>query len=99
VGGPETKDAIRDHDDIRDGLRHAAQHPVGSQEWWQAVPGTRVANSDHMAEEEREALPDFRRHAAGCHRGPGQADWARRAAASNSRACTKAWGALPRNWR
>jgi hypothetical protein len=59
----ETKDAIRDHDDIRDGIRRARQHPPGSSEWWQAVADTRAANSDHMAEEEREALADFRRHA------------------------------------
>jgi hypothetical protein len=59
----EAKDAIRDHNDIRDGIRSASQHPVGSGDWWQAVIRTRMANSDHMAEEEREALADFRRHA------------------------------------
>ena len=59
----ETKDAIRDHDDIRVGIRRASQHPAGSDDWWQAVTDTRTANSDHMAEEEREALADFRRHA------------------------------------
>ena len=59
----ETKDAIHDHDDIRDGIRRASQHPVGSDDWWQAATDTRTANSDHMAEEEREALADFRRHA------------------------------------
>jgi hypothetical protein len=58
----ETEDAIRDHDDIRDGLRRASEQEVGSRAWWQAVTATRVANSDHMAEEEREALADFRRH-------------------------------------
>jgi len=62
--GEETKDAIRDHDDIRDGLRKAAQYRAGSPGWWQAVRDTRLANSDHMAEEEREALADFRRHAS-----------------------------------
>ena len=41
-----------------------SQQRVGTGEWWQAVARTRVANSDHMAEEEREALADFRRHAA-----------------------------------
>ena len=61
--GEETKDAIRDHDDIRAGLRKAARYRAGSQDWWQAVRDTRLANSDHMAEEEREALADFRRHA------------------------------------
>lgn len=60
----ETKDAIRDHDDIRDGIRRASQQPVGSDAWWQAVNDTQIANSDHMAEEEREALADFRRHAS-----------------------------------
>jgi hemerythrin HHE cation binding domain-containing protein len=59
----ETKDAIRDHGDIRDGIRRSRQHPVGSGDWWRAVSDTRIANSDHMAEEEREALADFRRHA------------------------------------
>jgi len=59
----ETKDAICDHDDIRDGIRRSRQHPVGSSDWWQAVRDTRIANSDHMAEEEREALADFRQHA------------------------------------
>ena len=59
----ETEDAIRDHNDIREGLRRAADQPAGSAAWWQAVTDTRIANSDHMAEEEREALADFRRHA------------------------------------
>jgi len=35
---------------------------VGSEEWWEAVIDCRVANSDHMAEEERQDLADFRRH-------------------------------------
>ena len=60
----ETEDAIRDHDDIRDGIRRASRHRAGSPEWWRAVTDTRIANSDHMGEEEREALADFRRHAS-----------------------------------
>ena len=59
----ETKDAIKDHNDIRRAIARAGQHPVGSQPWWQAVDAARKANSDHMAEEERDDLPDFRRHA------------------------------------
>lgn len=59
----ETEDAIKDHNEIRDGVRAAARYPVGSDEWWNAVTKTREANSDHMAEEEREDLADFRRHA------------------------------------
>lgn len=59
----ETLDAIGDHNDIRDGVHDAARHPLGSASWWEAVGRARVANDDHMAEEEREGLADFRLHA------------------------------------
>ena len=58
----ETEDAIGDHNDIRDAIRRARGHAVGTDEWTQAVADARRANSDHMAEEERQALSDFRRH-------------------------------------
>ncbi len=61
--GEETKDAIGDHNEIRDGIAHADQHDVGSRGWWDGVVETREANSDHMGEEERQALADFRQHA------------------------------------
>lgn len=57
----ETVDAIRDHNEIRDAVEEAARYPVGSQEWFAAVAAANLANSDHMAEEEREPLTDFRR--------------------------------------
>lgn len=59
----ETLDAIGDHNDIRDGVRAANASPIGSEQWWAAVGRTRLANDEHMAEEEREGLSDFRRHA------------------------------------
>jgi hypothetical protein len=59
----ETLDAIGDHNDIRDGVRDTNACRVGTQEWWAAVGRTRLANDDHMGEEEREGLADFRRHA------------------------------------
>ncbi|MGD1256097.1 hemerythrin domain-containing protein [Mycobacterium seoulense] len=59
----ETLDAIGDHNDIRDGVRDANAAPVGTDQWWAAVGRTREANDDHMAEEEREGLSDFRRSA------------------------------------
>jgi hypothetical protein len=59
----ETLDAIGDHNDIRDGVREANAAAVGTDQWWAAVGRTRVANDDHMGEEEREGLSDFRRHA------------------------------------
>lgn len=58
----ETVDAIGDHNDIRDGVRAAAPHPAGSQSWWDGVRAARTANSEHMAEEEDDALVDFRRN-------------------------------------
>jgi hypothetical protein len=60
----ETLDAIGDHNDIRDTIAAVAGHPVGSQEWFAAVAAVNVANGDHMAEEEREGLTDFRREAS-----------------------------------
>jgi hypothetical protein len=59
----ETLDAIGDHNDIRDGVRDANAAGVGTEQWWSAVGRTRLANDDHMGEEEREGLSDFRRNA------------------------------------
>jgi hypothetical protein len=59
----ETEDAVKDHNEIRQAIKKSQQHPAGSDEWWAAVYEARVANSDHMAEEEREDLADFRQHA------------------------------------
>jgi hypothetical protein len=61
--GEETQDAIKDHNEIRDAVRKVRKHDTGSDGWWQAVAEARMANSDHMAEEERQDLADFRRHA------------------------------------
>jgi hypothetical protein len=57
----ETLDAIGDHNEIRDAVAEVARHPVGSDGWFAAVGAANLANSDHMAEEEREGLTDFRR--------------------------------------
>jgi hypothetical protein len=59
----ETLDAIGDHNDIRDGVRDGNAARVGTEQWWAAVGRTRLANDDHMSEEERQGLSDFRRHA------------------------------------
>jgi len=60
----ETLDAIGDHNDIRDAVAEVARHPVGGDGWYDAVAAANLANSDHMAEEEREGLTDFRRLAS-----------------------------------
>jgi hypothetical protein len=58
---PETIDAIYDHNEIRDAVVAVAAHAVGGPGWRDAVAAANRANSDHMAEEEREGLTDFRR--------------------------------------
>lgn len=59
----ETLDAIGDHNEIRDAVKDANSAIIGSEAWWAAVGRARRANDDHMGEEEREGLSDFRRHA------------------------------------
>ncbi len=59
----ETEDAIKDHNEIRDAVAKVARHELGSDAWYAAVAGANKANSEHMGEEEREGLTDFRRHA------------------------------------
>jgi len=58
---PETIDAIHDHNEIRDAIAAVRPHLVGSPDWCAAIAAVNVANGDHMAEEEREGLTDFRR--------------------------------------
>jgi hypothetical protein len=59
----ETLDAIKDHNEIRDTIAEVARHEVGSRGWHEAIAAVNVANGDHMAEEEREGLTDFRQTA------------------------------------
>jgi len=60
----ETEDAIKDHNEIRDAVAAVASHNVGTDDWWRAVAQANKANSEHMGEEEREGLTDFRRTAS-----------------------------------
>ncbi len=60
----ETLDAIGDHNDIRDAIAAVTGQEPGSDGWYAAVAAVNLANSDHMAEEEREGLTDFRRTAS-----------------------------------
>ena len=61
AGDPEdeTEDAIDDHNAIRDAVREAGRHRVGTKVWFEAVGQARKENGEHLDEEEREALPDF----------------------------------------
>jgi hypothetical protein len=55
----ETEDAIEDHNAIREAIREAGRHPVGTRAWLAAVAQARTENGEHLDEEEREAIPDF----------------------------------------
>jgi hypothetical protein len=55
----DTEDAIRDHNEIRDGIRDAQQYSVGDESWWKAVHATDHANTEHMEEEEEGPLREF----------------------------------------
>lgn len=59
----ETRDAIKDHNEIRDTAAEVDRKELGSAEWFDAVARCNKANSDHMDEEERQGLTDFRQHA------------------------------------
>jgi hypothetical protein len=59
----ETRDAIKDHNEIREAAGKVDTLEVGTTEWFEAVAAANKANGDHMAEEERQGLSDFRGHA------------------------------------
>ena len=59
----ETRDAIKDHNEIRDVAAKVEAERPGSSEWFGALAAANHANSDHMGEEERQGLTDFRRSA------------------------------------
>jgi hypothetical protein len=58
----ETADAIGDHNQIRDAIKLAALVASGTDFWWAALHACRRANDEHLAEEERDVIPDFRLH-------------------------------------
>jgi len=60
----EVEDAVKDHNQIRDAIQAASASEVGSSSWFDAVTRCRIENDDHMAEEERQDLADFRLHAS-----------------------------------
>ncbi len=59
----EVEDAVKDHNEIRDAVRRVSDTETGSDEWWTAVIDANTHNSDHMGEEERQDLADFRQQA------------------------------------
>lgn len=60
----EVEDAVKDHNEIRDSIRRVSRCKAGSTAWWTAVIDCDLHNSEHMAEEERQDLADFRQQAS-----------------------------------
>lgn len=60
----QVEDAIHDHNLLRDAIRKVRQAQTGSSDWWTAVVEANIVNSDHMGEEERQDLADFRQQAS-----------------------------------
>jgi len=71
----ETNDAVGDHNEIRDAIQSAAGSQTGSEPWWQAVLACREANDEHLGEEERDVIPDFREHSDAALRSSLGARW------------------------
>ncbi|GAA5018310.1 hemerythrin domain-containing protein [Terrabacter aeriphilus] len=60
----EVEDAVHDHNEIRKAVRRVGRCRTGSDAWWTAVVDANVHNSDHMGEEERQDLADFRQQSS-----------------------------------
>lgn len=60
----EVEDAVKDHNDLRKAIRKVGRCRTGSAAWWTAVTDANVYNSNHMGEEERQDLADFRQRAS-----------------------------------
>ncbi len=50
------REAVSDHDDLREAIREACLQPVGSALWWGAVRVALAASGEHIDREERELL-------------------------------------------
>jgi hypothetical protein len=59
-GVDEGEEAVREHNDIRHSVAAVGEQEPGTGAWWQAVAHAQSVNAEHMAEEEREFLPDFK---------------------------------------
>jgi len=58
-GAAEGQRAVKDHNEIRHAAAAVTGLDAGSEAWWTAVHGAQQVNADHMAEEERDFIPDF----------------------------------------
>lgn len=57
----ETAEGVHDHNEIRHATAAVLEQQVGSEGWWEAVRTARQVNADHMAEEEVDFFPPFKK--------------------------------------
>jgi hypothetical protein len=57
AGTDGRREAVDDHDDIREAIREASMQCAGSAVWWRAVWAALVVNAEHLDREERDLLP------------------------------------------
>lgn len=55
-GAARIRDAVCDHDDIREAISEASLQRVGSAPWWRAVRAALAASAEHLEREERDVL-------------------------------------------
>jgi len=61
-GREESKDAIEEHDQIRESLKEVAEHEAGTALFGLAVDQLVATTKHHVGVEEAELLPDFRKN-------------------------------------
>ncbi len=61
-GKEESKDAIEEHDQIRESLKEVEEHDAGSELFTLAVAQLVATTKHHVGVEESELLPDFRKN-------------------------------------
>jgi hemerythrin superfamily protein len=59
-GGEEVKDAVEEHDQIRESLKEVEEHESGTELFTLAVAQLIATTKHHVGVEEGELLPDFR---------------------------------------
>jgi hemerythrin superfamily protein len=67
-GKGEVKDALEEHDQIRQALKEVEEHEAGTELFTQAVAQLIATTKHHVGVEEAELLPDFRNNSEASER-------------------------------
>jgi Hemerythrin HHE cation binding domain. len=67
-GRDDVKDALDEHDQIRESLKEVEEHPAGTELFTLAVAQLIATTKHHVGVEEAELLPDFRKNSEASER-------------------------------